>query len=288
MKAISYALFGYNKTYKNCFDFSSYLRGLMVNIRINRLIYPNWINVINTDSATWNSPYQPIFDWLQNKGFAVINLCPENEPLCKAMLWRLKPAFFVDETQKWTYTHVLFRDCDSVGTYREAQAVQEWIAEDKTIHCITDSISHNVYMMGGMTGCRPDYFSDRLAVNSWQQMLDAYTPAGFDWNRKGADQDFLNQKVYPRCADSSTEHYILGMSHNLAEGNGRHYRIDQSIDVGFKELEADLNALAGHIGAAGYYETPMVKFINHLDPYMDDYAEIENQFKNIFYWRVKA
>lgn len=286
MKAISYALFGYRKTYKNCFDFTSYLRGLMINIRINRIIYPNWVNVLSIDEESWASPYAPILSWLQDKGLLVLNLCPNNEPLCKAMIWRLKPAFFVDEKEDWEFTHVLFRDCDSVGTYREAQAVHEWIQEDKTIHCITDSISHNVYMMGGMTGVRPSHFSFRMAVNTWQQLLDTYTPVNLDWHRKGADQDFLNQCVYPRCADSSTEHYILGMAHNLAEGNGRHYRIDQSIDVGHKELESDLNALAGHIGAAGAYTTPLDKFLYHLDPYRDEYKEIETEFKNIFYWRA--
>lgn len=283
MKAISYSLFGYKKRYDNCFDFDSYLRGLMVNIRINRIIYPNWDNVLNIDQDSYSSPYQPIFNWLQDKGFLVINICPDNEPLCKAMLWRLKPVFFADQRQNWLYTHVLSRDADSVGTYREAQAVAQWVEEDKTIHCITDSISHNVYMMGGMIGFRPEHFSFRMSVNQWQQLIDI--APGFKFDRKGSDQDFLNRVVYPRCADSSTEHYILGMSHNKAEGDGRHYSIPD-IDVAGKEFKDELNALGGHIGCSGYYETPTVKFLKHIDPYRDEYAEMENEFKNIFYWRA--
>lgn len=280
MKAVSYSLFGYKKQYANCFDFSSYLRGLMVNIRINRIIYPNWHNVLNIDSESY-LPYEPIFKWLQNKGFLVVNICPDNEQLCRAMLWRLKPVFFADEHQNWLYSHVLFRDADSVGTYREAQAVAQWIEEDKTIHCITDSISHNVYMMGGMTGARPEHFSFRMAVNNWTQLMDL---TGMDFARKGSDQDFLNKVVYPRCADSSTEHYVLGMPHNLAEGNGRHYSIpDIDIDVD-RKFEADLNALGGHIGCSGYYETPMVKFLKHVDPFKEEYYEIEKQFPKLFYW----
>lgn len=282
MKAISYSLFGFNKQYANCFDFSSYVRGFHINVRINRLIYPNWINVLNIDKESYTSPYRPVFDWLQNKGFIVINLCPDNEQLCKAMLWRLKPVFFADDRQNWLYSHVLFRDADSVGTYREAQAVAQWIKEDKTIHCITDSISHNVYMMGGMTGARPSYFSSRMAVNNWNALLEI---SNMDFSRKGSDQDFLNRVVYPRCAESSTEHYVLGMAHNLAEGNGRHYSIENiDIDVD-RKFEADLNALAGHVGAAGYYETPMVKYLKFIDPFRDDYKEIEEKFPKLFYWR---
>lgn len=150
MKAISYSLFGYNrKTPENCFEFNTYLRGLMVNVRFNRVIYPNWDNVVNMDQSTYNSPYREIFDWLQNKGFIKINLWPDNQPLCLAMLWRLSTGFKTNPDNTWYYSHVLCRDIDSICTYREAQAVQQWINEDKTIHCITDSISHNIPMMGG-------------------------------------------------------------------------------------------------------------------------------------------
>lgn len=282
MKAISYSLFGYNKpTPRNCFSFDSYMRGLMINVRINRVLYPNWDNVVNLDKETYTSPYKPVFDWLQNKGFAVLNLCESNQPLCVAMLWRLKPVFFA--TDGWTYSHVLCRDVDSVGTYREAQAVAQWIQEDKTIHCITDSISHNIPMMGGMVGFRPEYLTMRLGLNSWEQLFEL--TSGIDFNVKGSDQDFMNRVIYPRCADSATEHFVLGMVHNLAEGNGRHYSIpDIDIDVP-RELEAPLNAMAGHIGAAGAYTTPLDKFLIDIDPFSDDYAEIESQFKDVFYWR---
>lgn len=277
--AISYSLFGYNKpTPQNCFEFQSYIRGLMVNVRFNRIIYPKWINIVNTDQKTYDSPYKPLFDWLQNKGLIKVNVC-KDAPLCLAMLWRLKPIFDF-EHPAWTYTHVLCRDIDSICTYREAQAVAQWIQEDKTIHCITDSISHTIPMMGGMIGFRPHYITERLSVKKWTELVNLGT---FDWNRKGTDQDFLCKFVYPNCSDSATEHFVLGMRHNLKEGDGRHYSIPD-IEIDVDPLFKMTNDCAGHIGASGYYETPTVKFLCTVDPYKSEYREIESQFKQLFYW----
>lgn len=279
--AISYSLFGYGKKPpESCFEFNSYCRGLMINIRVNRIVFPGWVNVLNLDASTYNSPYKPLFDWLVSKGLMKINIC-KDAPLCMAMLWRLKPIFDKDEKGNWLYTHVLCRDIDSVCTYRDAQAVAQWIQEDKTIHCITDSVSHNIPMMGGMIGFRPHYVTERLGVKNWQQMVNL---GSFDWNRKGTDQDFLNKYVYPKCSDSATEHFVKGMRHNLKEEDGRHYSIPD-IEIGVDQLYKELDLVCGHIGSAGYYEIQMVKFLCEVDPYRNEYKEIEDQFKNLFYWR---
>lgn len=282
MKAISYSLFGYAKeTPKDCFYWDCYLRGLMVNVRINRIIYPNWDNIINIDRASYESPYRPLFDWLEEKKLIKINVC-KDAPLCMAMLWRLKPIFDVDSKGDWRYTHVICRDIDSVCTYRDAQAVAQWIQEDKTIHCITDSVSHNIPMMGGMIGFRPHYITERLGVQTWQQLINL---GSFDWTRKGTDQDFLNKYVYPKCVDSATEHFVKGMRHNLKEEDGRHYTIPD-IDIGIDVVYKELDLVCGHIGSAGYYEIQMIKFLRETDPYRNEYKEIEGKFKNIFFWRA--
>lgn len=290
--AISYSLFGYNRErYANCFDFASYLRGLHLNIRFNRIIYPGWKTILNLDHATYNSPYKKIIDWHVSNDYLEINLCPDNEKLCKAMLWRLKPIFDYDHPE-FRYTHVLCRDLDSIATYREAQMVQQWIEEDKTMLCITDSISHNIPILGGMCGFSPGYFNGRMNLTldpeyKWDELMSRAND--IDYNRKGSDQDFLNSIVYPFCAESSTEFFIKGMPHNLAEGNGRHYKLDESIDIGIDDKFKQTNLLAGHIGASGFYEAPTMKFLYWEDPYKDDYAELENmeEFRHIFYWAYR-
>lgn len=282
-KAVSYSLFGYNRDkYTNCFDHDCYVRGLMVNIRFNRILFPNWDNVLNIDEASYDSPYRKLYDWLQGRGFLKIKIWANGDPLCKAMLWRLAPVFDYVHPD-WTYSHVLCRDTDSISTYREAQAVQQWINEEKTIHCITDSISHNIPMMGGMVGINPAGFTAIMNVRNWQELSKLF--AGYNFIHKGSDQDFLNRALYPVLADSSTEHFVLGMKQNIPEGNGRHYSIPDIEIPGVDPKFKITNDCAGHVGAAGFYETPTVKFLRHSDPYQEEYAEIEKQYPKLFYWR---
>lgn len=296
--AISYSLFGYDKERQaNCFDFNSYLRGMHICLRFNRILFPSWQMVVNIDSATYNSPYKPIFQWHEKKGFIKFNLCPDNEKLCKAMLWRLKTVFDYSHPG-WTYTHVICRDLDSIATYREAQMVNQWAQEDKALHCITDSVSHTIPMMGGMIGFRPGYVNDIMKITDdpgkvWQYLMDL--SSDIDYSHKGSDQDFLNRVMYPKLCTNSTEHFIKGRPHDLIEGNGRHYSIDESkpAPVAFIGMDLDklkeTNRLVGHVGAAGFYEAPTMKFLYYDDPYKADYEELETMkgFDKIFYWTTR-
>jgi hypothetical protein len=290
-KAIAYALFGYGQEkHKDCFDFNSYLRSMHICLRFNRILYPGWQMVVNIDHQTWSSPYRPIFEWHQSKGFIRFEL-QDNGPLCRNMLWRLKTVFDYDHPD-WRYTHVICRDLDSISTYREAQMVQEWINEDKAVHCITDSISHTIPMMGGLVGFRPGYLNDILKLNinpeaAWDKLLQ-YAP-DLDFKRKGSDQDFLNRVIYPLVGNSVTEHFIKGMRENIAEANGRHYKVDETIDIGVDPKFKETNLLAGHAGSAGFYETPTMKFLYWDDPFKKDYEELETMkgFEQIFYWNTR-
>ena len=139
-KAISYALFGFNKERQlNCFDFNSYLTGLMINVRLARLIYPDWTIVLNTDQNTYNG-FKPLFDGIGGD----IYIHPE-APLCKAMLGSLHPAFMADK-----YPHVICRDLDSPLTYREAQCVKFCENRENGLQAIADSVSHGSPLLGGM------------------------------------------------------------------------------------------------------------------------------------------
>lgn len=289
MKAISYSLFGYDRDrYDNCFDHASYVRSMHLCIRLNRILFPNWKIVLNIDEASYNSPYKAIYDWHQNKGFIQISLFPNGEPLCKAMLRRVETIFSYTHPD-WDYTHIICRDLDSIPTYREAQMVQEWVDEDKAMHCITDSVSHTIPMLGGLIGFRPGYIKDLLQLNTTPELsfdkLLSLAP-DIDYRRKGSDQDFLNRVMYPKLCTNSTEHFIKGRPHDLIEGNGRHYSVpDIELDHVDEKYKAT-NLLAGHAGAAGFYEAPTMKFLYYDDPYKKDYEELETMkgFERIFYW----
>ena len=273
MKAISYSLFGYERgRSENCFDFNSYLRGLMVNIRLARLVYPDWEIILNTDSKTYEA-WKELFDRLPIK----VDIHSDDVPLTLAMLWRLKPCF------EHKYTHVICRDLDSPLTYRERQAVEYWINRDKAAHAITDSVSHDTPMLGGMIGFRPQYFTQKMGVNTWGEMINL--KKGYDWTKKGTDQTFLRDVVYPKFAkhgvDSITQHYVLGMPNSFLMDCHKEIQ-DMELDLPAAYRES--NDICGHIGAAGWYETALFKFLRKHWGQFNDLLEIEKEYSSIFYW----
>lgn len=288
-KAISYSLFGYDgERAENCFSFSSYLRGLMLCLRFNRLIYPEWQSVLNTDHATYGA-FEPLFKALEDKGTLIVKLNKNGAQLCEAMLWRLKPIYHGG------YTHVLCRDLDSLSTYRERQAVQYWVDQKtKAAHAITDSVSHDLPMLGGMIGFMPEHFTTRTGTNDFTSLINLKR---MDFSTKGSDQTFLNQALYPLFAekgsDTITQHYFNGYSNTFLSDyhtctcpppSGHRADCPNNYPVNLPDDLRESNAVCGHIGASGWYSTATDKFLRkHKDKFLD-FQAIELQYDDIFYW----
>lgn len=272
--AISYSLFGYDRERQdNCFDHYSYLRGLAINIRMARLIYPDWDIIVQTDQATYEG-WKDLF----NKWPIKVEVHQNGVPLTLAMLWRLRPCFDLN------YTHVLCRDLDSPLTYRERQAVEYWINRDKAAHAITDSISHDVPMLGGMIGFRPQYFRDKVGASTWGDLIRKRP--NYPWHQKGSDQTFLRDIVYPCFAqqgwDSITQHYVLGMPNSFL--SDYHNKI-QDMDLPIPHELRESNDTCGHIGSAGAYNVALDKFLAKYRDKFTDLHEAEDSHSDIFYWR---
>lgn len=276
-RAISYSLFGAGKPkHPSSFDFVSYLRALLLSIRMNRLLYPDWKTILETDESTYMA-YQGLLDGLRNCGL-VININQE-EPLTKAMLWRLAPVFSYN-----LYTHVICRDLDSPPTYREAQCVQEWINSDLAAHAITDSISHGIPMLGGLVGFHTGYWPMRTGYQHWREM---FANVNMDFSQKGMDQTFLNQMIYPKFANpnenpSIMQHYILGMPNTFLPG----YRnAIPNIEVeGVPSEMNESNDTCSHMGQAGWLLPPTFKFlVKYKDRFADIY-EVEKSYPDVAYW----
>lgn len=273
-KCLSFALFGHGKPDSpNCFSPVSYLRGLLMHVRMSRLLYPNFEIVLEIDEPTYNAYYE-LLDNLP----IIVNINYEDAPLTKAMLWRMKPVFLYEQ-----YGHVLCRDLDSPPTYREAQAVQDWINGDKGCHAITDSISHTVPLLGGMVGFRPQYFPMRTGYQHWHEMFEG---VNIDFSRKGADQDFLNKYIYPHFAKHShpdiTQHYILGMPNTFLNGF-KNYIPDLEVDCVSRDLQ-ETNDCASHIGQAGWLFPQTFKIMKKYQDRFADLFEVEKKFPTIAFW----
>jgi hypothetical protein len=204
--------------------------------------------------------------------------------LCRMMLYRLYPMFLFDALFNFKYDRIICRDTDSLLSYRERQAVCYWERGPKMAHAITDSVSHNITLMGGMIGFQSGPFRDRMGVKSFDELLAL--SQGIDFNRKGADQDFLNRYVLPKVADSITEHFVLGHPQTF-RGDCHNFIHDIDLkEIGVPDELKETNGYGFHIGAAGMQTDAVVKFLEKHGKDNEYWESIEKQYPETFYWRL--
>lgn len=283
MNAISYSLFGYNQQHEGCFDFRSYLRNFQLNLRIAQLLYPGWEVTVMLDDESYFSNYHHYFERLQHDKKAFVTHAPKGE-LCRMMLWRTCPLFWIGIKGNPIYERVICRDTDSLLSYRERQAVAYWERGPKMTHAITDSVSHTITLMGGMIGFKSGNFRDRMGVKSFDELLAL--SQGIDFNRKGADQDFLNRYVLPKVADSITEHFVLGHPQTF-RGDCHNFIHDIDLkEIGVPDELKETNGYGFHIGASGYQTDAVVKFLEKHGKDNKYWEALEKQYPETFYWRL--
>lgn len=273
MKAISYSLFGYGTTYEKSFSFKSYLRGLEFNIRVAQLLYEDWKVFVALDEESYYSPFKEYFDYHVNGGTLNISIQPRKK-LCEMMLWRMIPVFT-------GYDRVLCRDTDSLLSYKERLCVKYWENGGRVMHTITDSVSHNVTLMGGLIGIMSAQFKRTIACDSFKEFMQL--SRGEDFNIKGSDQTFLNREILPRIHQSMTEHFLLGMPFSFREDC--HMTVPD-IDLGLPEAYKETTPLAWHCGASGFQEPGTVRFLNEHGKNNEYFDIIEKQFPEAFYWQL--
>lgn len=283
MNAISYSLFGYNQQYENCYDFRAYLRGLHLNIRIAELLYPEWKVVVMTDQSVISSGYwQYLCKLCTNNRVGMYTL--SDSELCRMMLYRLYPMFLYDSLFNFKYDRIICRDTDSLLSYRERQAVCYWERGPKMAHSICDSVSHTIPIMGGMCGFMSGPFRDRMGVKSFDELIAI--SQGIDFDRKGADQDFLNRYVLPKVADSITEHFVLGHPQTF-RGDCHNFIHDIDLkEIGVPDELKETNGYGFHIGASGFQTDAVVKFLEKHGKDNEYWEELEKQYPETFYWRL--
>lgn len=270
MKVISYSLFGDPMS----FEYPFYLRGIYFNVRMNRLLYPDWQTVIIAEHKI-NNPYQGVLDWLKNyiDNFYAIKV-EKDMPLrrCEGMLWRMLPIYFKD---KWECSHVICRDADAITTYREAICVNEWLGSDLPFHGINDNPAHGG-LMGGMVGFRVADFKRATGYTSFEQMI-----SGLDLSQHGSDQNFMMKSIHPKIKNNLLMHVLSGggceARHKVTSINER-----KDIDINPKLWES--SNTCRFIGSPGVVDFELLRFFKRFDndPKFDRF---EKQFSDIFYWQ---
>lgn len=261
MKVISYSIF---KADCQPFEFMAYLRGLYFNARMNKLIYPDWVTVLNIHDKVFDK-YERFFGELQ-----CLRVVHHDAPLCEAMLWRMFPVFMKD----FKVTHVICRDADAITTYKEAQAVQEWVDSGLGFHGITDNPAHSLPMMGGMVGFNVEQFRIEFPQwNSFEQMI-----RGVDLSKRGSDQDFMMKKIYPFAKPNMMGHFFEGCKEKVKIT--KHTAGGQLKNVDARLWESNLTCR--HIGSPGVVDMETLRFFQRFDK--ADYSAFEKEFSDICYW----
>lgn len=270
MKVISYSIFGSrNFTDDNRFVWYAYLRGLFFNIQMNALIYPEWKTFVLVDELTF-SEYPFFFNWIQMCYRVGLAIMPEAN-LCTSMLWRIGPIF--DERTEY----VICRDADALTTYREAQAVKEFVESGMIVHGITDNPAHTCPLMGGMCGFKAAPI--REAYGSWENLI---AQSKVKIGDRGTDQVFLSQEIYPKYKDQMFGHYLKGMKKHNGEAMVKRDIADFPLP-GVNPALWESNLCAAFIGSAGVNEMETIRFFKRFSAEFDD-KELAKKYPKIFYW----
>ncbi len=269
MNIISYSLFGMRDKNIEMFERRAYLRGFVFNVKMNALIFPKWTTHVELDAQTY-SDYDPLFKGLKEH-YGITFDINASDTLCKSMLWRMKIIFNPDAQ------YVICRDCDSVTTYRERQAVQDFINSGLFIHNINDNVAHTCPIMGGLCG-----FSSlqlRTKYESWENLL-SLSKIGI--SERGTDQNFLNSVVYPDFKKSMFAHYLKGMK-DSGEAIVKTEIENIPLDINPNLWESNLTI--AFAGAAGVNELEMLRFLRRFSK-ENPFIEVEKKYPEIFYWHL--
>lgn len=229
MKGIAYAVYNKDNPLINF-----YLRGLFYNLRMNKMIYPDWINAVSFSDEIYYA-YPRFFEWLFSN-FNVIQYRHRNKPAhCEGMLWRF------DGLKDFDY--LLCRDADAITTLREADSVKRWIIKADIVHAMQDNTVHSIALMGGMIGVKSKDF-----LNLVGHKINC---VGEDLTRHGADQDFLMKEIYPLIQNTLylDRFPVMNTDNPLWESN----------------------LTCRHIGSAGIVEMEVHRFFKRFETEEDNY-----------------
>jgi hypothetical protein len=254
---LSYSLFGD----PNSFEFPFYLRGLYFNLRMNRILYPEFNSMVMLQRGVLQ---EPMIEDLQALFPELTVVRMGTAPRCESMLWRMSPLF--------EGTDVICRDTDSVSTYREACCVYKWLDSGFPFHAINDNNAH-AGLMGGMVAFKSKEFPSATGFKSFPDMVK-----GLNLNNHGSDQNFMNKSILPKIVKKLLVHKDRGAGCTGAETKDiptYHPKLNTNLWV------ADL--ISRYIGSAGVIDFELLRFLKSVQKDVV-YDNFEKRFPKTFYW----
>ena len=168
-KVISFTLFGGEEIY---------LRGAVENAKLAQIHYPGWECRFYVDV---NVPSKLLRELTDHGAVVVVKA---NLNGYSGLFWRFEPIT-EENVDVW-----ISRDVDSRLSEKEALAVHEWLASDKTFHIMRDAHNHDLYaIMAGMFGVRNDLLKKRYGT------VDLTCP-GHVVGLRDSDQIILQERLW--------------------------------------------------------------------------------------------
>lgn len=260
-KVLSYSLFGDPSS----FEFGFYLRGVYFNLRMNRILYPDFITWVTVDTQILNKYEDFFFELTEIAGLKLFTL--SHKQRCLSMLWRMYPIFLDIESD-----HVICRDLDSVSTYREALCTYEWLNSGLPFHAINDNAAHGG-LMGGLVSFKSEDFKRDTGYKSFDQMI-----RGLDLLKHGSDQNFLNKSVLPKIKNKLFLHNLKGAG---CPASVVKTEVPASGPVDKKYQHSDL--ISRYIGSAGVIDFELLRWFKANDP-NPKWDAFESKYPDLFYW----
>jgi tetratricopeptide (TPR) repeat protein len=181
---IAFSLFG---------GIARYCETAIMNCDLIKQIYPEWTSRFYVDETV----PETIQHRLKEKGAEII-VVKERQKNISGLFWR----FLVMDDP--TVNCFLIRDADSLVSYRERAAVDEWLESGKWFHCMHDGYTHTELILAGMWGGFTGIF------NNIQNQIESYIKTGKYLNQRVMDQHFLRYEIWPTLQQSVMIHDSYG------------------------------------------------------------------------------
>jgi len=183
VRVISFCLWGNEKRY---------VVGLIENIKLAKIYYPEWICWVYIHTSVNNSIYSEL-SMFDNVKIIIKN--DENIRSKRFMLWRFEPI--CDDSVEY----FMSRDTDTRIQPREVLAVNEWINSGKILHIMRDHPQHYPKILGGMYG-----INSKQIMNNWNNWIEIIEEFYKNHGEDVDDQYFLELYIYNRI--KSTDRII--------------------------------------------------------------------------------
>ena len=169
-----------------------YVHGMMENARILNHIFPEYrVNIYTADDVS----SQAIETLKTYPNVNIVEVISNGRNKFKNLFDRF---LAIDDPD----CSIMFsRDADSRVHVRDQGCIEDFINSDKQLHIIRDHPCHKMPIMGGLFGLRKTALKEPMRV-----LIDRYFQGKRIFDRKGEDQYFLRQVLYPPLKNNTLIH----------------------------------------------------------------------------------